>query len=113
MAAGRLDRRLHFERRVDVEDGYGNIVGEEWINQFTQAANIKFLRGGESVMASRLEAKGPVIVIIRNSTQAREITGDWRAVDARNSRVYAVKELPRESDSRGYLEMLAESGVPA
>ncbi len=62
-------------------------------------------------MASRLTAKGPVIVTIRNSTQARRIAPEWRAQDARTGVYYNVREQPREGESRAYLEMLVESGV--
>lgn len=110
MAAGNLTRRLQFSKRREIDDGFGNTVAE-YVPQFEASAHIKYLRGGESVMASRLESRGPVIVTIRNHAQARTITNDWRAVDVRNNRVYAVKELPRESDNRGYLEFLAESGI--
>ena len=108
--AGSLDRRLQFSERVDVDDGFGNTVGA-FVSQFTDAANIKFLRGGESVMAARLTAKGPVIVTVRNSTQARRIAPEWQAQDTRDGTIYNIREQPRESDNRGYVEFLAESGV--
>lgn len=110
VGAGKLDRRLQFERRVETDDGYGNVVGS-WVPEFTVAAHRKWLRGGESVMAARLESKQPVILTIRNSVQARTIGNDWRATDTRDSRVYNIREIPKESETRGYLEMLAESGV--
>lgn len=110
MRAGELDRRLSFERRVEVDDGYGNTSGD-WELQFTVAANRKWLRGGETVLAARLESRQPVILTIRNSAQARAITADWRAVDTRSGAVYNLRENPKEGESRAYLEMLAESGV--
>lgn len=120
MAAGRLDRRLTFEVRREQDDGAGNFVSE-WVAQFTQAANVKFMRGGESVLAARLEATQPAIVTIRASTQARAIGNDWRAVDARAGMdehgkprvVYQIKEIPRESDDRAYLEIFVVRGVAA
>lgn len=110
MAAGRLDRRLQFSERAEVSDGHGNTVGN-WVEQFTVAADVKFLTGGEAVMAGRLTGKGPVVVTIRNSTQARRIAPEWRAYDTRTGAYYNVREKPRETDDRAYLEMLAESGV--
>ena len=120
MEAGRLDKQLQFQRPFEISDGAGNYTNG-WQPEFTQAANIKFLRGGESVMASRLDAKQPAIVTIRASIQAKAITNDWRAVDPRggvdefgNPRVvYQIKELPRESDDRGFLEVMVMRGVPA
>jgi len=60
-------------------------------------------------------------VTIRTSTQARRITADWRAVDARAGQdehgkpriVYQIKEPPRESENRAYLEFLVVRGVAA
>lgn len=109
MEAGRLDRRLSFYRRVEQDDGAGNTVSD-WVLQFSQQGNRKFLRGGESVMAARLESRQPVILTVRASTQARAVTNDWRVVD-RDGTVYNVRENPKESDDRGFLELLAESGV--
>ena len=111
VGAGRLDRRLSFERRTEVDDGYGNTVAGDWTPQFTTAANRKWLRGGEAVMAARLESRQPVILTIRNSVAARHVGSDWRAVDARSGEIYNIRENPKESDDRMYLEMLAESGV--
>jgi SPP1 family predicted phage head-tail adaptor len=110
--AGRLDRRLRLDKRQDISDEYGNTVAD-WHEQFSCAAGVKFLRGGESVIAARLTAKGPAIVTLRNSAQARGVTAGWRAVDARSGVEYAVREAPRESDNRGYLEFMVEAGVAA
>lgn len=108
--AGKLDRRLSFYARREHSDGAGNTVSD-WVLQFSVAAGRVFLNGGESVLAARLESRQPVVLTIRNSTQARQITNDWRAVDTRDGRNFNIRENPKETDDRGYLEMLAESGV--
>lgn len=108
--AGRLDRRFRFSRRVEVEDGHGNTVAQMQF-QFEVAGGRKYLRGGESVMASRLTAKTPAILCIRNCTNARQIEAEWQTVDARTGETFQIKESPRESDNRGYVEMLVMSGV--
>lgn len=116
MDAGRLDRRLAFYRRENVDDGAGNTVGE-WAYQFTMAANVKPMRGGESVLAARLEARGPAIVTVRNCADTRQLTADWKTVDTRTSKEYAVREAPRHPvdksgfEDRALLEMLVEAGV--
>jgi head-tail adaptor len=113
MPAGKLRDRLTFQAYVGVEDDFGNTAGS-WQHKFTTAASIAFLRGGESVMASRLAAKQPAILTIRNSEQAREIEPEWRAVNARTDEIFNIREKPRESkDNRGYLEVLVEIGVVA
>lgn len=120
MAAGRLDRRLTFEAPKEISNGAGNFV-DGFEPQFTVAASVLPLRGGEDVMASRLQGVQPAIVTIRNSTQARRITSAWRSVDPRAGMnehgkpnlVFQVKEPPRVSDDRSMLEMLVTSGVAA
>lgn len=112
MDAGRLDRRFSFFRRVEREDGAGNTVAE-YVLQFSQAGNRKWQRGGETVLAARLESRQPVILTIRKSVQAGAVNSDWRVVDDRDGTIYNVRENPRASDDRGYFEFLAESGVAA
>lgn len=120
MDAGALTRRLDFEAPHAVEDGAGNYV-DGHVLQFTQAASVQYLKGGEGVLASRLNATQPVVITIRRSVQAQAITPEWRVVDKRGGYdefgkprvVYQVKEFPRGSDDGGFLEMLAVRGVAA
>lgn len=110
--AGKLDRRFRFSRRIEVDDGHGNTVAD-LVLQFEMAGNRKYLRGGETVMASRLTAKTPAILTIRNCINARLIEAEWQAVDSRTGEIFQIKEAPQESDNRGYVEMLVASGVAA
>lgn len=110
IGAGKLDRRLRFYKRQDVENGAGGFRAD-WVFQFEQAACRLFLRGGESVMAARMENRQPVVLTIRKSTQAKAITNDWQARDTRDGRVFNLRENPKESDDRSHYEMLAEAGV--
>lgn len=111
MDAGKLDRRFRFEARQEIDDGHGSPVAGDWLPRFTVWGNRKFLRGGETVIAARLESRQPAILTIRDSRQAREITADWCVVDTGDGRVYNIRENPKLSDDRGLLEMLAEAGV--
>ncbi|TIN83103.1 head-tail adaptor protein [Mesorhizobium sp.] len=112
--AGRLDRRLQFQVRVEMDDGHGNTVSD-FYPQFTMAASRVFLksRNSETVMAARLTAKALATVTVRNCTAARQITADWRAIDTRDGTVWNIREEPQQSSDRGYLEFLCESGVAA
>lgn len=112
--AGRLDQRLSFYERVEVDDGHGNTVAQ-WQFRFSQAGNHKWiLRGaGEAVMAGRLTGHKYVTFTIRRSEQAKAITNDWRVDNERDGQQYAIRETPRLSDDRGYIEFLCESGVAA
>jgi head-tail adaptor len=109
--AGHLRERFTIQRRVDIDDGYGNTVGE-WADQFAMWGGIRFMRGGEGVLAARLTARQPAILTVRNSTVARGILASDRAVNARTGEVFNIREQPRAArDNRGFLEMLVEAGV--
>lgn len=116
IGAGRLDQRLQFQSPAPLDDGAGNTT-DGFQPQFETAAGIRFLRGGETVLAARLEQTAPLLITVRASTNTRQITGDWRAVDMRTRAVYQVKENPRNpvdkngKENRGYFEFLAQAGV--
>lgn len=107
--AGRLSERVSFARRVEREDEYGNTVAE-WQEQFQCAAAYKHLRGGEAVMAARLENRHPVIVRIRTSTAARSVTAEWKMTDMRTGVEYAIKDVTHGVE-RMYIDLLCMSGV--
>lgn len=68
--------------------------------------NVRWLRGGESVMQARLASKSPAIVTVRASTLTRSITSEWKLrIDGSE---FDAKEDPRESDDRASLELLVE-----
>ena len=106
-----LDHRAEFSLRESIEDDMGG-TRDEWVPQFVEWAGVKHLRGGESVMQARLASRNPVIVTIRNSARARQITSEW-AVELRSRSgivlVAGVKEDPRPSEGDAYLEFLAET----
>lgn len=106
--AGKLDRRVTLSRRVEQSDGFGNMVGE-WTPAFSRWCNVRYLRGTEAVMAARLEGRQPVIVTVRKDSETDTIDPGMRATI--DGRVYNIRELPRPSDDRLFLEFLAESGV--
>ena len=106
-----LDHRAEFSLRESVETDMGG-VEDEWVPQFVEWAGVKHLRGGESVMQARLASRNPVIVTIRNSARARQITSEWRVTLRSRSGIVLVaevKEDPRPSEGDAYLEFLAET----
>jgi head-tail adaptor len=107
MHCGDLRERIVFEARVAVDDAAGAREGE-FIDQFTLAARIQPLRGGEEVMAQRLEGVQPVIILVRASTISRRIAADWRARDDRNGMTYAITAPPVDMlEDRRFLTILA------
>ena len=106
--AGRLNERVSLSRRVEQIDEYGNTVND-WQVQFQTAAGYVHLKGGETVMASRLANKHPVVVRIRTSTAARQVTAEWKLTDVRTGVEYAIHDITPVD--RDYLDLLCESGV--
>lgn len=110
MPVGGLHENLSFQmREAQGDDGLGNTLSE-WVEQFTTRAKRKFLQGGESVMAGRLQGKQPVIFTVRKSCQVDAVCPDWRIVDCRGGTVYNIRAI-NEGYSRLYYDILAESGV--
>ena len=105
-----LDHRAEFSLRESIEDDMGG-TRDEWVLQFVEWVGVKYLRGGESVMQARLASRNPVVIVIRNSERARQITSEWQ-VELRSrsgvTKVYAVKEDPRPASNDAFLEMLCE-----
>jgi len=122
--AGQLFERVAFDRRITEPDGYGN-EQQRFVEQFQRRAGFTFLRGGETVVASRLEGRQPILVRVRRDSQTLAISPDWQMRDVRNGSwqgdgsadvwsgpFYAVRSISETSD-RQFLDVLVESGVAA
>lgn len=111
MTAGRLLDKVTFERKKKLGDTYGNEVTGPWEAQFTRSAEIRPLRGGETVLAARLSGTQPVLIIVRYDSQTRTITPDWRAVDAREGTVYAIESASDIERAKEWFTITGQSGV--
>lgn len=110
-SAGQLYESVAWDERPTVLDGYGNETGE-FAEVFRCRAAFTFLRGGESVIAARLEGRQPVVVRVRSTSQTRLIEPDWRMRDLRTGDAYAVRSISPTPDRR-WLDVLVEKGVAA
>lgn len=111
--AGDLNRRMQLFRRALVDDGHGSMVpGGEFELVTTVWAHLHPLKGGESVIASRLEGRQPHILTLRQSGVTREMDESWQVADARlPERVFAIKAPPTDPDGkRAFFEVLVEEG---
>lgn len=109
--AGKLRSLLAFQRRGEVEDDYGNVQVGKWGTAFTAHAELIPLRGGEAVMASRLDGRQPYVIRIRSSSQSRAVDASWQIVDARNeSRVFAIKAIVDPDNKNAWLDITATLG---
>lgn len=109
--AQELDRRVFFDARVEVDDGYGNVEGD-FAEQFEVWAAFRPRGGSEAVQADRLEGRNTFGIYVRSSTQTRQISSDWRVRDKATGNAFAVKIVDTVSDARWvYLEV--QTGVAA
>ena len=111
---GALRYRLHFQRRGDLDDGWGNVTpgAGEFETVHTIAAAMRPLRGSESVQAARLEGRQPFVVTVRWASWLINVTTSWRLVDARNeTRVLNILSPLADPDGkRQWLEFIAQEG---
>ncbi|MGE0845837.1 MAG: phage head closure protein [Flavobacteriaceae bacterium] len=116
IGAGDLRWLVSLQRRIDVSDGYGNHKGE-WSSQFRRRAYIGPMRGGESVIAGRLEGTAPTIIVVRYSSETKAITSDWRVVellpDGTEGPAYAIRQAEDMERERQWITLLCERGVAA
>ncbi len=97
-----------FEALVPSEDGYGNHVSS-YEQRFEERAHFKYLRGGERVIAARLEGVQPVVVTIWRTPDTEAIQTSWRMKDLQTGTIYAIRaKIP--TDDRLYFELTCESG---
>lgn len=109
--AGELRERIGFESRTRTDDGAGNEVSGPWEQQFIVSARVQAKFGGDVVTAARLTGQQPVTITVRQSTQTRAITEDWRARDVRSGIYYNIRSIVDPDQKRAWFEMLCQSGV--
>ena len=108
---GALRERVTFEEAIQVPDGAGG-YSSTWVPAIAAVpAEFKYLRGGETVTAARLEARQPLIVRVMATDQTGDIKTNWRIVDLTDGAVMNIRSKERTKDRR-YFEFLAEAGVP-
>jgi SPP1 family predicted phage head-tail adaptor len=107
--AGPLFKLCAFDQPIEAKDGYGNIT-TTFAEQFQLHANFIFLRGGETVMASRLTGQQPAIVRVRACHNSERITPDWQVRDIRGEVTYNIRSIAIDA-TRGYFDLLVQTGV--
>lgn len=108
--AGPLREVLIAQSRLAQSDEYGNEVTGPWTEQCRFNASVEARRGGEAVIAGRLQGTATYIVTARYSTAAAAVQPDWRLVDARSGAIYSIRTwIPRPK--RDYIDADVEIGV--
>lgn len=108
-AAPQLFHLVSFHQPVQSPNGQGGVI-ETFSEAFYCRAGFRSLRGGETVIASRLAGKQPVVVTIRYSAAAARVTPEWRMHDDRSGEAYNIRSIVL-TDDRRWLELTAERGV--
>lgn len=112
MSAGDLRHRLTFQRRMPLDDGYGNEVAGPWVDEFSCAAQLVAGRGREAVEASALTGVQGWTIKVRDWRKTAMVTTDWRIVNARNTdQVFNIRSNVALVKEPGWREMLADEGV--
>jgi SPP1 family predicted phage head-tail adaptor len=108
-SAGDLFFLIAFDKRIEVDDGAGNTIGG-WQEQFQCRAGFAHLRGGESVMADRLQGQHTQVIFVRRSSATRQVSTDWRIRDVRTGVSFNIRDIT-PSDDRLWIDFLCQSGV--
>lgn len=112
--AGDLRFRVRFDKQVERDDPGGGTL-TEWVPQFTRWADIRPLKGSETVQAQRLAGIQPALILVRFDSETRTIDPSWRAVEQNNGQNVAFYALKTASDmerERQFITMTAEIGSP-
>lgn len=115
IGAGSFMWRLRFEARgAPSGDDMGSPEGGPWVEQFTVSAQVKPLKGSETVQAARLTGVQMVIITVRQTVDTLRIASTWRAVDVRTGAEYAVIAPPSDPEmKRRHLDIPAAIGRAA
>lgn len=107
--AGDLVHRFAFDERADADRGDGVSEGE-WEERFQVRAGVTHIRGGEAVLASRLEGQHVQVVYVRSSSQSRSVSTSWRLRDVRTGDIFNIRDITPTQD-RQWIDFLCQSGV--
>jgi hypothetical protein len=102
-SAGELRFRLAFQRRV--EGDTGDRTGA-WITEFRRRAKRVILKGGEGVLAQRIQGDQPTLLVVRACSDTRLIDNSWRAIDEDSRQMFDLSTAA-VTDDRTWIEILA------
>lgn len=112
MATAPLADRVRLERRAETtNDGAGNTL-TPWreVAGGNLRAQIRELRGDETLQAAKLQGRAPCLIILRSSSVTRTITAEDRLVDLAGDRALNIRHVEPPGRS-GYITLYCEAGV--
>lgn len=108
-SAGDLREVLNIQNYIEIDDGYGGIISE-WQTAFVAPARIRTLKGGETVIASRLTGTQTLVATIRYQPEIENAGPDWRAKNGRSETVYDIKSITID-ERKAFVDILMETGA--
>ena len=106
-----LRDKVRFERRAEVADGFGNFEGD-WRSLGEARASLNPTRGGETVIAGRLQGKASWDLWVQSSALTRSVSPGDRVVDVRDPRrVFNIRWSGDLDGDRRWLLVQLEQGV--
>lgn len=106
--------RIAFQKRGEMDDGYGGTITGPFATVFEEPARLKPGIGSETVIASRIAGIQPFTITIRSSERTRQVTPAWRAVDVRAgetggqpNRVFDIKAIANPDEWDQMLNIVA------
>ena len=109
--AGPLRERLAFEVRSAVDDDYGSTIAGDYVEQFQASARVTPLKGGETVLADRLQGVQPYVLTVRYCQAAKLLKPEWRARNLRSGEIYEIKSIANPDEKRQFIAVVAISGI--
>lgn len=93
-----------------VDNGWGEMIPGPFEEQGIEHAHVRYLRGGETVMAGRLTGKQPAIFTLRQNVLTRAMTTAW-VIKTEDGAAFNVRAINDPDGKNAWLEMLGEKGV--
>jgi head-tail adaptor len=109
MRAGRLNRRVSFQRLDQTSDEYGNVTQGTWAELFATWGNLRETTGREVIEGGALQAPMSGTLTVRGGSLARTVSeADSAVVDGRRWNIRGITN----PDQRGaWLELVVEREV--
>lgn len=73
-------------------------------------AHIRFLKGGETVMAGRLASVQTLVVTVRNQSGLGDADTTWRLTSTRSGRVYDIRAITPD-ERAAFVDFLCQTGA--
>jgi head-tail adaptor len=107
MPAGRLNKRVRFEREEQSPDGAGG-YDLAWLMDFICWGGLQLERGREKIDAGRIAESTAGVLTIRSSNESRALTTSHRVII--DEEEWNVRSIANEDQRNKYLSIVVEKG---